>query len=172
MLHVAAQGDQAFSLTYFKEKGLSIKSKDKEKSTPLHWACCAGSDTASYYLQSWGVNVNAKDYLGYTPLHLAVRYSARFPSTRAIKELLIKGADRDAVEKMNLKPIDLIENLSDNEMKEELSELLKKQTFILPCCHLRQPMVKIDRSYDQVVLFLVLMLGTFFCQMIFVYPCK
>jgi len=55
-----------------------------------------------------------------------VRYSARFPSTRAIKELLIKGADRDAVEKMNLKPIDLIENLSDNEMKEELSELLKK----------------------------------------------
>ena len=50
MLHVAAQGDQAYSLTYFKERGLSIKSRDKEKSTPLHWACCAGSDTASYYL--------------------------------------------------------------------------------------------------------------------------
>ena len=172
MLHVAAQGDQAFSLTYFKDKGLSIKSKDKEKSTPLHWACCAGSDTASYYLQSWGVDVNAKDYLGYTPLHLAVRYSPRFPSTRAIKELLIKGANRDATEKNGLKPIDLIDLLEDSEMKEELRELLKKQTFILPCCHLRQPMVKIERSNDQVYLFLFLMLGSFLAQMIFVYPCK
>lgn len=55
-----------------------------------------------------------------------MRYSARFPSTRAIKELLIKGAERDAVEKNGLKPIDLIECLDDSEMREELSELLKK----------------------------------------------
>ena len=86
----------------------------------MHWACCAGSDTASYYLQSWGVDVNAKDFLGYTPLHLAVRYSARFPNTRAIKELLIKGADRDAVEKSGLKPIDLVDCLEDEATKEEL----------------------------------------------------
>ena len=172
MLHVAAQGDQAYSLTYFKERGLSIKSKDKEKSTPLHWACCAGSDTASYYLQSWGVDVNAKDFLGYTPLHLAVRYSARFPNTRAIKELLIKGADRDAVEKSGLRPIDLVDVLDDNETKEELRNLLKKPTFILPCCHFRQPMVKIEKNNKTAVLFLVLMLGTFFADVAFVYPCK
>lgn len=137
MLHVAAQGDQAYSLTYFRAKGLSIMSKDKEKSTPLHWACVAGSDTATYYLQSWGVDVNARDFLMYTPLHLAVRYSSRFPSTRAIKELLIKGANREAVEKNGLKPIDLVDCIEDNETKEELRELLKKQTFILPCCHFR-----------------------------------
>lgn len=96
-------------------------SKDKEKSTPLHWACCAGSDTASYYLQSWDVDVNAVDFLGYTPLHLAVRYSNRFPNTRTIKELLIKGADRDARETKNgLRPIDLVDSLEDNEIKEEL----------------------------------------------------
>ena len=172
MLHVAAQGDQAFSLTYFKEKGLSIRSKDKEKSTPLHWACCAGSDTASYYLQSWGVDVNAKDFLGYTPLHLAVRYSARFPNTRAIKELLIKGADRDAVEKSGLKPIDLVECLEDNETKEELRQLLQKPKFFLPCCHFRQPMVKIERTNKCVGLFLGLMMATFIANMVFVYPCK
>ena len=172
MLHVAAQGDQAYSLTYFKDCGLSIRSKDKEKSTPLHWACCAGSDTASYYLQSWGVDVNAKDFLGYTPLHLAVRYSARFPNTRAIKELLIKGADRDAVEKSGLRPIDLVESLEDTETKEELRQLLKKPTFLLPCCHFRQPMVKLERNNKTVALFLTLMLGTFFLSSVFVYPCK
>ena len=54
MMHVAAQGDQAYSLTYFREKGISVNSVDDEGSTPLHWACFSGSDTASYYLQSWG----------------------------------------------------------------------------------------------------------------------
>lgn len=180
MLHVAAQGDQAFSLTYFKERGLSIKSKDKEKSTPLHWACCAGSDTASYYLQSWGVDVNAKDFLGYTPLHLAIRYSSRFPNTRAIKELLIKGADRDAVEKDGKRPVDILEDLArerelngiSEETIEELRQLLKKPKFLLPCCHFRQPMVKIEKNNKTVALFLVLMLGTFFADIFFVYPCK
>ena len=138
----------------------------------MHWACCAGSDTASYYLQSWGVDENAKDDLGYTPLHLAVRYASRFPNTRAIKELLIKGADRDAVEKNGLKAIDLIETLDDNELKEELRGLLKKPTFILPCCHFRQPMVKIERSNNTVALFMILMLGSVLANMIFVYPCK
>ena len=172
MLHVAAQGDQAYSLTYFKYKGLSIMSKDKERSTPLHWACCAGSDTASYYLQSWGVDVNAVDFLGYTPLHLAVRYSNRFPNTRTIKELLIKGADRDATERSGLKPIDLVETLEDNETKDELKQLLVKPRIFLPCCHFRTPMVKIERTNKCVVLFLALMLLTFICNMLFVYPCK
>ena len=59
MMHVAAQGDQAYSLTFFREQGISINSKDGEDSSPLHWACFAGSDTATYYLQSWGCAVNA-----------------------------------------------------------------------------------------------------------------
>ena len=39
VMHVAAQGDQAYSLTYFRECGLDINSKDDEGCTPLHWAC-------------------------------------------------------------------------------------------------------------------------------------
>lgn len=101
-------------------------SRDKELSTPLHWACCAGSDTASYYLQSWGVDVNAVDFLGYTPLHLAVRYSNRFPNLRTIKELLIKGADRDATERSGLRSVDLVETLEDEDAREELKNLLAK----------------------------------------------
>lgn len=59
MLHVAAQGDQAFSLTFFKSKGVPLHQRDGEYSTPLHWACFAGSDTAIYYLLAWGLDVNA-----------------------------------------------------------------------------------------------------------------
>ena len=57
-MHLAAQNDQAYSLTFFKEKGLSTSSQDNEQSTVLHWACFAGSDTSIYYLLAWGVDVN------------------------------------------------------------------------------------------------------------------
>ena len=39
MLHVAAQGDQAIALYYFKESGLKVDLTDHRRSTPLHWAC-------------------------------------------------------------------------------------------------------------------------------------
>jgi len=39
MLHVASQGDSAFSLYFFKELGLDINAVDKRGSSPLHWAC-------------------------------------------------------------------------------------------------------------------------------------
>lgn len=41
-MHISAQGDQPISLAYFKEKGLSINSKDDKGSTPLHWAAYIG----------------------------------------------------------------------------------------------------------------------------------
>jgi len=73
---------------------VSLTDTDGENSTPLHWACFAGSDTAIYYLLAWGLDVNAKDNLGNTSLHLAIKSADNFPNTRAIKEILIKGADK------------------------------------------------------------------------------
>jgi ankyrin repeat protein len=46
--------------------------------------------------------------LGNTPLHLAVRSAESFPNTRSLKELLIKGADKNATDEMGRKPIDII----------------------------------------------------------------
>ena len=171
MLHVAAQGDQAYSLTFFKEQGISINSEDEEKSTPLHWACFAGSDTATYYLQSWGCKVNARDNVGNTPLHLAVRSAEHFPTTRAIKELLIKGASREAEEENGLRPVDLIEEIRDNQdLKDELKVLLDKQPWTIPCCQWRQPMKKANPSNTIVATFLILMATPMITNMLFVFP--
>jgi ankyrin repeat protein len=124
MIHVAAQGDQAYSLTYFRLKGVSLFDRDGEASTPLHWACFSGSDTAIYYLLAWGIDVNSRDNLGNTALHLAIKSADNFPSTRAIKELLIKGGDRNAQDNAGRKPIDITANLANTQLRKELEVLL------------------------------------------------
>lgn len=96
MLHVAAQGDQPASLYYFhKVVGLDVDSRDKRKSTALHWAAFSGAELSLSYLVAWNPNLNAQDTKGLTPLHLAVKSSEDLRSTKAIKQLLIKGADKN-----------------------------------------------------------------------------
>ena len=172
MLHVAAQGDQPYSLTFFREKGLKINSVDYEQSTPLHWACFAGSDTAIYYLQSWGSQVNVQDKAGNTPLHLAVRSADHFPNTRSLKELLIKGASRDIKENSGKKAIELVSEVEDEQKRKELTELLKEPGFYIPSSHIRQPMQKTNPSNKTLVCFVVMAWGTYLSLMAFVYPCK
>ena len=74
MLHVAAQGDAASSLYFFREIGLNINSQDKRGSTPIHWACFRQSEIALSYLLAWEPQINLIDIDGNTPLHLAVKY--------------------------------------------------------------------------------------------------
>lgn len=137
MLHVGAQGDQAYSLTFFKTKGVSLEEKDGENSTPLHWACFSGSDTAIYYLLAWGMDINAQDNAGNTPLHLAVKSADHFPSTRSIKELLIKGASRTIRDSKGRRPIDMLGELGDNRLKNELYILLSRNKNCCTVCHIK-----------------------------------
>lgn len=50
------------------------------------------------YLLSMNPDLNAKDQKGYTPLHLAVKSVEALKSTRPVRALLLKGADRQAVD--------------------------------------------------------------------------
>lgn len=108
MLHVSAQGDQPVSLAYFLEKGLNINSTDLRLSTPLHWAAFSGAELTLSYIVAWGGDLNSQDTKGLTPLHLAVKSYKENRSTKAIKQLLIKGADRNALDYMTQKPIDYV----------------------------------------------------------------
>ena len=49
-----------------------------------------------------------QDNVGNTALHLAIKSADNFPNTRSIKELLIKGANRDARDIQGRRPIDLL----------------------------------------------------------------
>lgn len=64
VMHVAAQNNQAYSLTYFKTfHGLSICEKDAEQATPLHWACYHGADIVMFYLLAWIIKGKQQDII-------------------------------------------------------------------------------------------------------------
>ena len=63
----------------------------------MHWAAFAGAELALSYIVAWDAEINAVDGKGLTPLHLAVKSSEDLRSTKAIKQLLIKGADKKAL---------------------------------------------------------------------------
>ena len=71
----------------------------------MHWASFAGAELALAYLVAWGANVNEYDSKGLTPLHLAVKTAEDIKSTKSIRLLLLKGADRDAIDLNGKKPI-------------------------------------------------------------------
>mmetsp|Transcript_15391 Transcript_15391/g.10778 ORF Transcript_15391/g.10778 Transcript_15391/m.10778 type:complete len:85 (+) Transcript_15391:1-255(+) len=78
---------------------MDINFQDYRGSTPLHWACYSRSEFALNYLLSMNPNMELKDLQGYTPLHLAIKSVGQLSSTRPVRALLLKGADRDAVDK-------------------------------------------------------------------------
>ena len=59
-----------------------------------------------------------------TPLHLAIKSAESFQTTRAIKELLIKGGDRKARDREGRLPVDLTVNIKSQSMRNEVRDIL------------------------------------------------
>lgn len=108
LMHVAAQGDQPLPIFYFHRLGMNVNIQDNRGSTPLHWACYSKSEVALNYLLSLNPNLDIKDDQGYTALHLAVKSVEQLKSTRPVRALLMKGANREAEDNNGKKPIDQI----------------------------------------------------------------
>mmetsp|Transcript_5068 Transcript_5068/g.3721 ORF Transcript_5068/g.3721 Transcript_5068/m.3721 type:complete len:89 (-) Transcript_5068:1181-1447(-) len=88
---------------------MDVSCKDSRGSTPLHWACYSKSEIALCYLLAWVKNLDEHDIEGYTPLHLAVKSVETLKSTRPVRSLLIRGASREARDKSDRRPIDLVD---------------------------------------------------------------
>lgn len=52
------------------------------------------AESSVAYLLAWKSEVNAVDINGITPLHLAIKGADEIKSTRSVRHLLIKGAER------------------------------------------------------------------------------
>jgi len=124
MLHVAAQGDSPYALAYFRKMGISLNSKDRELSTPLHWACVSSASTVITYLLSWGAEVNSRDTGGYTPLHLAVIDLDKGKNFSTVKKLIMRGANLNSKDNMQRRPVDFAATLQNEAVRQKAIRIL------------------------------------------------
>lgn len=158
VLHIASQGDQPAPLYYFaKVKTMNINDTDNRDSTPLHWACYSRSEFALSYILAMEVNLEAKDQAGYTPLHLAIKSVGQLKSTRPVRALLLKGANRSATNLNNDTCVDIIgEEVTDN-MRNELIQMLEVPRY-LECFMVKTPLVPLRQNHKTQLLFVILFL--------------
>jgi len=76
------------------------------------------------YLLSMSPNLEAKDIKGYTPLHIAIPSVEKLGSTRSVKALLLRGADRNSLDNQGKKPFDLIPPELDSHLQNDLRSAL------------------------------------------------
>jgi ankyrin repeat protein len=93
---------------------------------------------------------------GLTPLHLAIKAAEDLKSSRSVRHLLIKGAQRTTVDDNGRTPLMILEELKDSPLKEEMTPYLKEQKDV-SCFMMKTPLKKVERNKKTVVLYLLLM---------------
>ena len=113
--------DNSYLITYFRDKqNFSIKEADYDGNTPLHYACYNNSEYASFWLIGFGADVNAVNKMKDTPMHLLIKSENKLYNTKTIRELIFKGAKRDIKNSKGELPIDLLDRVEEERIKEEL----------------------------------------------------
>ena len=92
------------------------------------------------YILSLKPDLEAKDVRGLTPLHIAVTSVEKMGSTRSVKTLLLRGANRDAKDKDGKTPMDWIQDTISEGLQSDLQNQLGKQKYC-ECLLLRVPLI-------------------------------
>ena len=123
------------------------------------------------FILAWGADLTATDTKGLSPLHLAVKASKDIKSTKAIKQLLVKGADVHAEDFTGYKPIDYVNEKAQDEISVEIRKLLnQKWTIAGDLLMLKSSFKKISKSPRTLILNLFLMSMCFFLMEFSVFP--
>ncbi|KAL1507201.1 hypothetical protein AB1Y20_008051 [Prymnesium parvum] len=109
MLHLATQfgggrddcSDTLALLERMLREGLDVNARDREKRTPLHWACGKNAAVCVSALIAAGADVNARDWAEHTPLHWACPIDA----AESVLALLKAGARADATDRDKRTPL-------------------------------------------------------------------
>ena len=97
----------------------------------MHWACYSRAEVALNYLLSLNPDLEIQDDQGYTALHLAVKSVEQLKSTRPVRALLLKGANREARDHNNKRPVDMISEHLPYELIRELRTMLVRFNFLV-----------------------------------------
>ena len=148
---------------------MDINVRDSKFSTPLHWACYTRSEMALTYLLSMKPNLEAKDVQGFTALHIAVASVAKLGSTRNVKALLLRGADRDQQDLKGQTPIKMIPKDLSEGMHKELQSMLMEQSYC-ECMMLKVPLIPLRKNHKTQTLFMSLFIIVFLLNMFVILP--
>jgi len=119
-------------------------------------------ENAAAYLASWGSDLNMRDTeSGFTPLHFA----ASSGSSRVVRKLLLKGADRHVKDNEGKTAKDLAE---ENEYY-RIRKLLEGRNWFVECFNIKQGLQR-KRTRYSLALFIVLFLMSFSGNFFFVLP--
>ena len=84
---------------------------------------------------------------GLTPLHLAIKTVGELQSTRPVRSLLLKGADRNAVNLQGQGCLDMIKEDVEESLRKELISILKKPVYHECFLIGRVPLVPIRQNH-------------------------
>lgn len=93
-------------------------------------------------------------------------------STKTVRELIFKGAEVNALNKEGKRPIDYVDTLKEENIRTELKKILGPQPCYYPCFHIKQPLMKLERSYATYFFYIGIQLVTLALMVFFVLPFK
>lgn len=121
------------------------------------------------YILSMKPDLEARDCFGYTPLHIAVTCVEKLGSTRNVKALLLRGADRKAIDLNNKMPVEHISESLEDDVINDLTQQLGPQSY-WECLMMRVPLIPLKRNHKTQALFLTMFTVIFLLNLFVILP--